>query len=65
MEDKILFSKEINSYTTYFHLPFNEISYWDPKKNKRNPKHGVFQFTHESDTEKDFVDNYANKVCSV
>jgi hypothetical protein len=65
MEDKVLFTKEINTYKTYFHLPFNEISYWDTKKAKKIPKYGTFQFTHESDTEKDFVNNYGNKVCSV
>jgi hypothetical protein len=65
MEDKILFTKEINYHTTYFHLPFNEITFLDSLKKTKKPKYGLFQFTHETNTEKDFIENYGNKVCSV
>lgn len=66
MEDKILYEKELNSYTTYFHLPFNEIEFGEgfktgPKRRKR----GLFQHVNSSETEKDFIENYGNKLCSV
>lgn len=66
MEDKILYQKELNSYTTYFHLPFNEIEFGDGMKtDSKKRKRGLFQHVNSSETEKDFVENYGNKLCSV
>lgn len=64
MEDKILYQKELNKGTTYFHLPFNEIEIGKNFKSTKK-KRGIFQHSHSSDTEKDFIENYGNKLCSV
>jgi hypothetical protein len=64
MEDKILYQNELNSYTTYFHLPFNEIVFGKNSKSTKK-KRGIFQHANSSNTEKDFIENYGNKLCSV